>query len=155
MTIPNGCLTVDNLNCCDRHYRSEVLDFWPSDDIDTVRLGVYKNGVEVQFAEFNGTGSDYKNWMSNSRLLNSSWADLKTNPKNFLSLEGDGQNSRWRRVFISRNYAGCAADRGWLVALSRWDECDWTKNIGPYPAFLFSRKSTHAVWNTKVIDKIE
>nr|KAG5707430.1 hypothetical protein BaRGS_005397 [Batillaria attramentaria] len=80
--------TSSRLNYCDRHYRSEVLDFWPSDDIDTVRLGFYRNGNEVAFAEFNGTGSTARNWMSRARLLSSSWATLKTQGGNVFSIEG-------------------------------------------------------------------
>ncbi|KAK7497925.1 hypothetical protein BaRGS_00010796, partial [Batillaria attramentaria] len=115
-----------------------------------VRLGFYRNGNEVAFAEFNGTGSTARNWMSRARLLSSSWATLKTQGGNVFSIEGDStNNTRWRRFFANRYYHNnCTSDRGWFAVLDRHDACPWTTGRHPYPAFLFSRLTNdHAAWN--------
>ena len=37
-TLPCGCTTVNGSLPCDRHYRSRLLDSWPSNSIDQVGL---------------------------------------------------------------------------------------------------------------------
>ena len=54
-----------------------------------VRLVLYENGVEKEHVTFTGTGSDYMSWFSQSRIVESSWTDLKTaTGLNFFSIAG-------------------------------------------------------------------
>nr|KAG5703766.1 hypothetical protein BaRGS_009564 [Batillaria attramentaria] len=73
-----GCLTVNGSLPCETHYRSRLLDHWPSSVIDTVRVSVYENDEEKAFVEFDGEGSTYLDWWSADRVVASSWADLLT-----------------------------------------------------------------------------
>ncbi|XP_076466947.1 uncharacterized protein LOC143298123 [Babylonia areolata] len=144
-TLPCGCTTVNGSLPCDRHYRSRLLDIWPSASIDQVRLVLYKNGVEKEHVTFTGTGSDYVTWFSQSRIVESSWADLKTaTGLNIFSIAGD--STELRRFFISHVYHGCPEDAGWMVVKDRPDDtCTWA-TVPHAPAFLYAPSNHELVW---------
>ena len=43
-----------------------------------VKVSIYKNGVEKAFILFNATGADKMSWFTPSRIIDSSWIDLKS-----------------------------------------------------------------------------
>ena len=49
--------------------------------ISQVQLEMYKQGSRVAYATFNATGSDKMGWMNISRLVNSSWMDIRSYDK--------------------------------------------------------------------------
>ena len=51
-------------------------------------MAAYKNGSEQVFFEFNATDSDYINWFKKSRMLNSSYTDVVTEPSNYSGIAG-------------------------------------------------------------------
>lgn len=51
-----------------------------------VRVSIYKNGVEKAFILFNATGTDKMGWFSPSRIIDSSWIDLKTATKQYFAM---------------------------------------------------------------------
>jgi len=51
-------------------------------------VSIYKGALEKAFIEFNATNSGKENWFTPERILNSSWADLKTTPEVIMSLSG-------------------------------------------------------------------
>lgn len=147
-TLPCGCTTVNGSLPCDRHYRSRLLDSWPSASIDEVRLAVYENGVEKEHVTFTGTGSNYLNWFSQSRIVDSSWADLKTATNlNIFSIAG--HEAELRRFFISQVYSGCPGDAGWLVVKdSSQDSCAWaTAQNLQFPNFLYAPGNHDLTWD--------
>ena len=52
--------------------------FFDDCQISQVKVALYENGVEKAHVIFNGSGSDYMSWFSQSRLIDSSWIDLTT-----------------------------------------------------------------------------
>nr|KAG5688311.1 hypothetical protein BaRGS_009943 [Batillaria attramentaria] len=132
LAMPCGCLSVDGREPCDRHYRSSLLDVWPSTVIDKVRVSWYKEGEEQAYIEFDGKDSTYLNWFSKDKVVNSSFTDLSSEPQNYFSIMG-----------------GCPNDEGWSVVLDKADPCDWGNSTEPYPIFLFSKLSTFVNWNNE------
>lgn len=53
-----------------------------------VKLAVYEGGVEKAYMIFTGLGSNYINWFSADRLVESSWKDLKSSAHNYFSILG-------------------------------------------------------------------
>ena len=41
-----------------------------------VRISMYKNDRPVAWVEFDGLGSDNDNWMSNNRIMKSTFSDI-------------------------------------------------------------------------------
>ncbi|KAL8579576.1 hypothetical protein ACOMHN_025529 [Nucella lapillus] len=156
-TLPCGCTTVNGSLPCDRHYRSRLLDTWPSASIDQVRVVLYQNGVEKEHFTFSGTGSDYLSWFSQSRIVESSWTDLKTaTGLNFFSIAGYSEDAHeLRRFFISHVYQGCPGDAGWMTVKDKADDtCAWATVHNP-PSFpLLPQRPRHGVGGTRFgIDK--
>ncbi|XP_056014675.1 uncharacterized protein LOC125677752 [Ostrea edulis] len=93
----NGCLpprfTLDHWRDNAKHLRSPLIDQWESLSIKKIRVELGGQGKVLAFLEFDGSGSNNKDWFSKSRLLNSSWSDLKTSSTNYFSMKG----SRSRR----------------------------------------------------------
>lgn len=95
--------------------------------------------------KFNAKGSDKLNWFSISRLSQSSWFDLRSQPKNYFSIAGEPTHGR--RFFINRSYGGCHADAGWMVVTGHI--CSWEKRFLPTKnVILYSKKSVYTNWNT-------
>eukprot|EP00745_Piridium_sociabile_P027934 TRINITY_DN44962_c0_g1_i5.p1 TRINITY_DN44962_c0_g1~~TRINITY_DN44962_c0_g1_i5.p1 ORF type:complete len:253 (+),score=50.84 TRINITY_DN44962_c0_g1_i5:159-917(+) len=133
---------------CPQHYRSGLLDHWPSRHIDQVKVSVMKAGKEVAYIRFNGTGSTALSWFSAKRVMDSTWTDLTSQPHNYFSIKGHfipGQHSR--RFYVNRNYGSCPGDLGWLsVQDQQYDVCSWGNldDARPFPAILYSKKTTFA-----------
>jgi len=53
-----------------------------------IRVSIYKNGIEKAYILFNATGSTKENWFTQDRIISSSWTDLKSAPKEMMSLAG-------------------------------------------------------------------
>lgn len=145
--LPDPCLEP-HCGHCKQHYHSSLLNVWPSRYIDQVRVAVIKDGQEVAYILFNGTGSTAVSWFSPKHVISSSWSDMTSNEANYLFFSIDGHydaNRRPRRFFVVKNYGGCQGDRGWLCVQDLdTDICAWGKvNAShPYPAILYSKKET-------------
>ena len=95
--------------------------------------------------KFDAKGSDKLNWFSLSRLSQSSWTDMKTQPNNFFSIRGDPGNGR--HFFINSVYGGCPKDAGWMV-ITVPPDCDWEKRFRPREnVILYSKLSGLTNWN--------
>ncbi|KAK3797614.1 hypothetical protein RRG08_054640 [Elysia crispata] len=76
---------VDWKALCTNHYRNDdALDNWTN--IREVLYGLVDNGILVKVLRFKGAGSNYLNWMSKNRLIESDWEDLKFAKPNFFGL---------------------------------------------------------------------
>ena len=97
-------------------------------------------------SKFNAKGSDKLNWFSLSRLSQSSWFDLRSQPKNYFSIAGEPTHGR--RFFINRNYGGCQADNGWMMVVTG-HICSWeTRFLPTKNVILYSKKPVYTNWNT-------
>ena len=95
--------------------------------------------------KFDAKGSDKLSWFSLSRLTQSSWTDMKTQPNNVFSIRGDPGNGR--HFFINSVYAGCPKDVGWIV-ITVPPDCDWEKRFRPGEnVILYSKLSGLTNWN--------
>ncbi|KAL8581358.1 hypothetical protein ACOMHN_034436 [Nucella lapillus] len=153
--MPPSCFQSP-FHCCPYHYHSALLNLWPSQYINQVRLSLIEGGRERAHVLFNGTGSTVTSWFSRSRVLSSSWTDLTTQPQNYFTIEGHhkptpASYTYSRKFYIFRNYGGCPADSGWLsVQDQNIDVCAWgTLNAShPFPAIMYSKRSTFVTFNT-------
>ncbi|KAK7480628.1 hypothetical protein BaRGS_00028100 [Batillaria attramentaria] len=141
--LPCGCLTVNGSLPCDRHYRSRILDDWPSSSIDTVRLTLYENGVQQRFVEFDGSGSNFLNWFTQARVVNSDWTDISNETANFFSIAGVNfpDVPAVRRFYINRSFGQNCDDQGWLLVAEADDVCDYVPPP-PYPVIIYSGATT-------------
>ena len=114
-------------------------------DFLKARVVLYKIGKLMKELKFNAKGSDKLNWFSFSRLNQSSWTDMKTQPNNFFSIRGDPGNGR--HFFINSVYGGCPKDVGWIV-ITVPPDCDWEKRFRPGEnVILYSKLSGLTNWN--------
>ncbi|XP_048771877.2 uncharacterized protein LOC125677747 [Ostrea edulis] len=151
----NGCLSpgfkLDNWRDNMKHLRSPLIDQWESLRIQKIRVVLGRNGKTLAFLEFDGSGSNKLNWFSKSRLLHSSWSDLKTSRTNYFSIKGhdrDGRRPVKRHFFVNKRYGRCPNDVGWFVIIDKTDLCPWARK-GRTPLFLYSRGSKAANWNRR------
>ena len=104
---------------------------------------LYKAGKAVKELRFDAQGTDKLNWFDASRLKESSWGDIETEPRNYFSIGGDV--ALHRNFFISRHYRGCPGDEGWLVTAGT--VCDWEKHHPMKNTILYSKLATYINWN--------
>ena len=104
---------------------------------------VYEGSVAKKDFLFDATGTDKLNWFSEGKLISSSWTDIKTEPRNYFSIQGDSP----RNFYINRNYGGCDKDAGWLVA-GAGIHCSWETSAAHKNKVLYSKLPTYANWNS-------
>lgn len=104
---------------------------------------VYEGGVSKKELLFDATGTDKLNWFSEGKLISSSWTDIKTEPRNYFSIQGDSP----RNFYINRNYGGCHVDAGWLVA-GAGIHCSWETSAARKNKVLYSKLDTYTSWST-------
>ncbi|XP_025082794.1 uncharacterized protein LOC112557262 [Pomacea canaliculata] len=138
---PSSCRLT---GACGSNFRGNFLFYWDELLVDTVKVNIHKNGEVVHYSVFNGTGSTYLNWFNRTKLLESSWLDLKTSSTNVFSIYGDPKLKR--QFYISSNSTDCGSDAGWLVIKNSKEKCSWGKlpKTAKYPVIFFANPN-HAV----------
>ncbi|XP_035676194.1 von Willebrand factor D and EGF domain-containing protein-like [Branchiostoma floridae] len=134
------------------HDKSPLVEQWGSLGIKRVKIVLEASTGDVELI-FNGENTDKYNWFSLARLVSSPWNDVHTEPNNFFSIAG--HDIHLRTFFISRSYAGCPLDFGWLV-LAEGTACTWeqtSSNQRPY--ILFSPTTTYVNWNDANVGKAD
>lgn len=53
-----------------------------------IRVAIYNQGVQKAYVTFNAVGADKMSWFDPSRIIDSSWGDIKSIPKNFFQMAG-------------------------------------------------------------------
>ncbi|XP_072039431.1 IgGFc-binding protein-like [Amphiura filiformis] len=125
------------------HYKHSDVDDWEDLNVQEVQVVLYSAaGEELLQMTFNGQDSTKYNWMSEDRLIDSSYNDITT--QNFFSVQGDAGSDR--RFFVNRNSGSCTSSSGWMVMVEG-DTCDWEQEPGYLPAFLYSNIDTYNNWN--------
>lgn len=136
---------LDNTNRHFDHYKNRIVVNWKDFGASEVRVVFYKGGKPRKKLIFNAQGSDKLSWFSLSRLTQSPWTDIRTEPKNYFSIIGDAGHSRC--VFINRNYGGCSNDAGWIVIISG-TSCPWEQHYQPRKnIILYSELPGYTNWN--------
>ena len=107
---------------------------------------LYEGGVSKKQLLFDASGTDKLNWFSVGKLISSSWTDIKTEPRNFFSIQGGCSGGDCRSFFINRNYGGCHVDAGWVVTAGVW--CSWETSPSKAKSVLYSKLATYTNWNT-------
>ena len=51
-------------------------------------MSIYNNGVEKAYILFDARGADKMSWFADSKILRSSWADMKVAKKELVSMAG-------------------------------------------------------------------
>ncbi|CAH1272771.1 SELP [Branchiostoma lanceolatum] len=126
------------------HDKNPLVEQWGSLCIKRVKIVLEASAEDVELI-FDGENTDKFSWFSPARLISSPWGDINTETNNFFSITGDA--NRLRTFFISRSYASCPYDYGWLV-LAEENHCAWERNpVDQRPNILFSRTATHVNWN--------
>ncbi|CAL1536540.1 unnamed protein product [Lymnaea stagnalis] len=139
-TIPVECLQLTYSNTCTRHFRSFILDQWVN--IDKVKLSLYNDGVEMKYILFDGRGPSWYSWFEQSRILNSSWTNIISDPniKDF-SIDGLDDGYSIHRFSIYGPYNGCDMETTYLFALDIFqDACspEWPMTITSFPKIIYS-----------------
>lgn len=132
-----------------KHFKSDVVDLWSTQGIVQVRLGVYKNCSEVAYFLFNGTGSNKMTWFDYSRLLSSSYTDLKNSNPAAFSIPG----FLYRKFLMTAVWGHCPGDLYWLrvVDTNSTDFCDYEKkHNASRPSVLYS---PHSIRSNFTADK--
>ena len=114
------------------------------------KVVLYTGAASQKELLFNAVGTDKLNWFSVDKLVSSSWTDIKSERRNYFSIQGGCSGGNCRSFFINRNYGGCGVDAGWLVTASVW--CSWETNADHTKRVLYSKLSTYTNWNVKSKD---
>ena len=129
------------------HYRNSAVQEWKNIQVVLVRVALFENGKEVAFILFDGDRSDYMNWFSKERILDSSWNHLRYDSAlNFASIIGDGNHNR--RFFINTRYRGCQNDHGFMLLLDNGPSpCNYEKT-SKQPQFMYAKFPGGTRWDS-------
>lgn len=134
------------------HYMNRVVArYWNAGGVtlNEARYVVATGGKIAVWAQFDARGSDRLSWFSDAKITKSSYSDIKTEGKNFFSIDGDA--SIGRHWFVNRSYGGCPADTGWLVVDRLTDPCSWESNAPKKVAILYAPRTTYGNYNDNTI----
>ncbi|GFS16307.1 hypothetical protein ElyMa_003210600 [Elysia marginata] len=146
--VEAGCKQMEANLPCINHYRNKIaMENWTN--VDEVLFGVYVKGQMVKRVLFNARDSDYINWFDASRIITSSWTDLKTLSHNIFSISGNPHPGYTRRFHMNHNYQGCPVDAGWFSAFDlKNDGCNYEPTVArvAFPYFRFAPGTTVSRW---------
>ncbi|XP_035828904.1 uncharacterized protein LOC101847773 [Aplysia californica] len=118
------------------HYKSSLADSFGSCDFSKIRVGVYNNGVERGYVIFNAHGATKQNVFDPSRILSSTWNDVRSSSSHF-SLPKSSTTGR--EFSLGKSQSSCSG-QGWLF-VSTSSSCSYESGAN---SFYFS-PSTGAV----------
>ncbi|OWF56765.1 Hemicentin-1 [Mizuhopecten yessoensis] len=129
-------------------YKSIILDNWGvNTTVSAVKLSVFDNGREVQYAVFNAIGKDKTNWFDCDNIVESSWHDLPDGNRTCTKSTAD----TWKRNFyLQSDYPTCTNETGWFLfkdygASSGCAEWDVTTSL---PKIFYSQTPERVVWSS-------
>ncbi|XP_048251642.1 uncharacterized protein LOC124111859 isoform X1 [Haliotis rufescens] len=148
--IKPQCTSLRTSPRCHTHFKSRIVPMWEQANIKLVKVLLLKDSQKKAYILFNGIGSTKTSWFSRSRVINSTWSDLKTAPSNIFSIAGHQVLNR--RFFMSSIYNGCAGDYFWMDIIDNNQGimgCAWDKTTR-FPKIIYSIKSTAAKTDSKL-----
>lgn len=126
------------------HYKNRIVLKWSDFGASEARVALYTGGQLVKELNFNAQRTNNLNWFSASKLIDSSWRDVKSESKNVFSISGLSRDNR--NFFINKNYGGCSKDAGWMGITSNY--CKWETRFLPRKnVILYSKLSGYTNWN--------
>ncbi|XP_067685517.1 uncharacterized protein [Haliotis asinina] len=142
-----GCFSPNTLRPCGDHFRSKIMSTWETAGIKLVKVLLMKNSQVRHEIIFDGTGSTKMSWFTPTRVIYSTWMDLKTSSSNFFSIKG---HPKTRRFQISHLYSGCPSDVMWMLIVDGNDHSHpcFFDNPPVTPKFLYSILSRKATIGT-------
>ncbi|XP_067652673.1 mucin-2-like [Haliotis asinina] len=132
---------MDLTNNFKGHYKPNIANQWDQCKFDQVKLSIYKNGIEKANIIFNAQGATKDNWMDPSRIISSTYSDIKNADHGVFSLKGDANSGR--EFYASSESNGCDA-YGWMMVSTKGD-CFYEK-LAAKPAFYYSPTETRSHW---------
>ncbi|KAL9952123.1 hypothetical protein ACROYT_G039332 [Oculina patagonica] len=88
------------------HYKNRVVMNWQTFNPSQAKVILYEGAVAKKELVFDASGTDKLNWFTVDKLTTSPWTDVKTEPRNFFSIQGGCSGGNCRSFFINRNYNG-------------------------------------------------
>ncbi|XP_062612932.1 uncharacterized protein LOC134274697 [Saccostrea cucullata] len=107
-------------------YKSDIINDWTKRNIQKVKISLSSQGQVAAFFEFDGRSTTSMNWMSKSRLINSSYSDLDEASMHYCEIRFR-ENLRVHRMFyIAAPHNKCEGDSGWLVVIpsTNYEPCN-------------------------------
>ncbi|XP_046585152.1 uncharacterized protein LOC124292144 [Haliotis rubra] len=128
-------------------YKPDLSNKWKDCNFDNVKVGIFNNGVEKASIVFDAHGADKMSWFDPSRIISSTWTDIKTAPKSIFSMMGDPITGR---EFYTSGQSGSSCDAsGWMMISTR-PGCTY-ETTGTKPAFYYVPGTTQAKFSQSKI----
>ncbi|XP_070202959.1 uncharacterized protein [Littorina saxatilis] len=124
------------------HYKSALSNYWDTCSFDQVKVSVWNKGQEKANIIFDARGTNKMNWFDPSRIISSTYGDIKTAAHAVFKLEGDP--SLGREFYISESGQGCAGT-GWIM-VSTQDNCFYERAGSGKPTFYYAKGNTAGQW---------
>ncbi|GFO07035.1 collagen alpha-4(vi) chain [Plakobranchus ocellatus] len=115
------------------NYKPSLPNYWDKCKFELVKLSVMTQGKENAYIIFNATGTDRLSWFDPSRIVNSSFGDLKGAQFDAFSMDGDPNSGR--HFVITQSTQSCDM-RGWITMTTKASSCFYER--GSQPAYLYS-----------------
>ncbi|XP_071091876.1 uncharacterized protein [Haliotis cracherodii] len=121
-------------------YKPDLSNHWNDCNFDHIKVGIFNNGVEKASIVFDAHGADKMSWFDPSRIISSTWSDIKTAQKSIFSMMGDPMTGR---EFYTSGQSGSSCDAsGWMMISTR-PGCSY-ETKGAKPAFYYVPGTTQA-----------
>ena len=154
--VEEGCKQFNNSLPCVNHYRNKAaFDNWAG--IDEILFALFKENQIVRKIIFNGKDSTYTDWFAASRVIQSSWVDLITQPHNFFSIKGFyTQPGHVRRWYVNLDHnKGCNGFRGWFYVRDIISGGCTPDVTDARPLFQYAAGNTFTVWTSQNFDRAD
>ncbi|XP_041376889.1 uncharacterized protein LOC121389360 [Gigantopelta aegis] len=126
------------------HYKPEASNHWNRCSFDKVKLSIYKAGKEKANIVFNARGATKMNWMDPSRIISSTFSDIKNAPHDVFGIRGDTNRGR---EFYASSASGIGCDQtGWIMVSTK-NNCFY-EGLSQKPAFLYSTTGIRTRWGS-------
>ncbi|XP_060570089.1 uncharacterized protein LOC132728460 isoform X2 [Ruditapes philippinarum] len=125
------------------HYKPDLSNYWNSLCIDKVKVAIFNKGVEKANIIFDATGSDKESWFDPSRIISSTWTDIRYAPKNIFSLMGD--QATGHEFLASSSGSGCNS-QGWIMVSTK-NNCPFEQG-SQKPAFYYAPGQSVTSWGS-------
>jgi len=119
------------------HYKPDLSNYWSSLCIDKVKVAIFNNGAEKANIIFNAIGADKNTWFDPSRIISSTWTDIRYAPKSLFSMLGE---QAYGHEFVMGSTGSGCNTYGWIM-VSNGNNCNFEQGAQK-PAFYYSPGQT-------------
>ncbi|KAJ8302983.1 hypothetical protein KUTeg_019379 [Tegillarca granosa] len=123
------------------HFKPDLSNHWNSLCIDRVKVAIYNKGVEKANIIFDATNTDKNGWFDPSRIISSTYSDIKNAPKQFFSMLGDVSSGR--EFYMNSQSSSSCNTYGWIMVATQ-NGCPFENSAGNKPSFLYAPGNTVA-----------